>query len=271
MRFKLFVAALVAIVTASCAAPKKISYFQDLSESDLSAKIAPVEIKIQPMDQISIIVSCREPELAAIYNLPVSANRVGTRTQGFVENNNQGVCSYTVDTEGNIDFPVLGKMHVAGMTRGQIREFIKEKLVSSNELKNPVVTVEYVNLYFSIFGEVKSPGRYAVTKDAVSILDAIAMAGDLNITGKRPNIRVIRQDPCTHEFRSYTLDLTNSQSVFSSPVFYLQQNDQIYIEPNRMRAGQSTVNSNNVVSASFWLSIASFIATVTSLVIAASK
>ncbi len=270
MKLRLFIASVVAIAVASCAAPKDVSYFQDLNESELSTKIPPVEIKIQPMDQISIIVSCKEPELAAIYNLPISANRIGTRNQNMVDNA-QGVCPYTVDMDGNIDFPVLGKMHIAGMTRSEICEFIKELLVKSNELKDPIVTVEFVNLAISIFGEVKTPGKYAINRDAISVLDAISMAGDLNITGRRPNIRVIRQDPYTHEFTSYTLDLTNSQSVFNSPVFYLQQNDQVYVEPNRMRAGQSTVNSNNVVSASFWISFASLLATITSIAIAASK
>ena len=119
-----------------------------------------------------------------------------------------------------------------------------------------MVTVEFMNLYFSVLGEVKSPGKYTISKDQITLLEAIAMAGDLTITGKRDAIFVIREE--AGQRITHWVDL-RSQDIFQSPVYYLKQNDVIYVQPNKMRAGQSTINENNVKSVSLWISIASFL------------
>ena len=143
------------------------------------------------------------------------------------------------------------------MTREETAEYIKEALVSNNLIKDPVVTVEFLNLSISVLGEVNSPGRYAINRDRLTILDALSMAGDLTIYGKRENVTVMRmQDGEQH---LYAVNLTSAEDVLSSPVFYLQQNDVIYVEPNKMRANQATVNGNSFLSSSFWVSVASLL------------
>lgn len=266
---KILVYILFAVVAASCATPKSISYFQDLKTDKLSTQITPIEIRVKPMDKISIIVSCKEPQLSIIYNLPIVTNRLSANMAGYSAEN--GICGYTIDSDGYIDFPILGRMHIAGMTRTEIAQFIKNSLIRSNELKDPVVTVEFMNLNVSVLGEIARPGRYSITNDYISVLDAISMAGDLTINGERGTVKILRQDFVTGEQTTYLMDLCNAQSVFNSPAFYLQQGDIIYIEPNKMRARQSTVNGNNVFSVSFWISIASFLVTVTNLVVNANK
>lgn len=265
---RIFIYLLFAIVAVSCATPKNISYFQDLQTDELSSRITPVEIRVKPMDKISIIVNSKEPQLSIIYNLPVITNRM-SNVQGYSQEN--GICGYTIDGDGCIDFPILGKMHIAGMTRAEIAAYIKDSLIKSKELKDPVVTVEFMNLCVSVLGDIAHPGRYNITKDYISILDAISMAGDLTITGKRETIKVLRQDFITGEQTTYLMDLCNAQSVFSSPAFYLQQGDIIYVEPNDMKSRQSTVNGNNIFSVSFWISISSLLITVANLLVNASK
>ncbi|MBQ0054091.1 MAG: polysaccharide biosynthesis/export family protein [Bacteroidales bacterium] len=265
---RFFVYILLAVISVSCATPKNISYFQDLKNNQMTTQITPVEIKVKPMDKISIVVSCKEPQLSLIYNLPIVAPRLssnGEQTQG------QNVSGYTIDRDGYIDFPILGRMHIAGMTRSEIAQYIKNSLIRSNELKDPIVSVEFLNLYISVLGEVSRPGRYGIEKDYISVLDAISMAGDLTINGQRGTIKVLRQNFVSGEQTTYIMDICNAQSVYSSPAFYLQQGDVIYVEPNDMRARQSTVNGNNVFSVAFWISIASFIISVTNLIVNSTK
>ncbi|MCQ2116733.1 MAG: polysaccharide biosynthesis/export family protein [Bacteroidales bacterium] len=263
---RIFIYVLFAIVAVSCATPRNISYFQDLKTDKLSTQIIPVEIRVKPMDKISIIVSCKEPQLSVIYNLPVVTPRLSSYTE-----NAQNVSGYTIDRDGYIDFPILGRMHIAGMTRSEIAQYIKNSLIRSNELKDPIVSVEFLNLYISVLGEVSRPGRYGIEKDYISVLDAISMAGDLTINGQRGTIKVLRQNFVSGEQTTYIMDICNAQSVYSSPAFYLQQGDVIYVEPNDMRARQSTVNGNNVFSVAFWISIASFIISVTNLIVNSTK
>ena len=224
--------------------------------------ISPQEIKIQPEDKISILVNSKDPQLANLFNLPVITRQIG-QTSTSSSGSNQGVSGYTVDADGNIDFPVLGKIHVAGMKREEIASYIKNELISKNLVKDPVVTVEFMNLAISVLGEVSKPGRYNIDRDKITLLDAISMAGDLTIYGKRDNVYVMRNEGGKQT--SYQVNLLSAQDVYSSPAYYLQQNDVIYVDPNSVRARQSTVNGNNVRSTSFWISLASLLTTITVL------
>ena len=180
--------------------------------------------------------------------------------RSLINYGNQGILCYTVDSNGNIDFPVLGSIHVVGMKREEIASYIKQELLRRNLVGDPVVTVDYAGLYFNVLGEVNKPGRYTFNRDHLTLLDAISMAGELTINGRRENVTVIRQsgNMCT----SYKVNLMSADELYNSPVFYLQQNDVIYIEPNKYRARQSTVNDNTVRSASFWISLCSLLTTV---------
>lgn len=250
---KILLMAMLALALASCNTSKKIVYFQDIQVNRPEAITEARDITVQPKDQISILVSSKDPQLAALFNLPRVQYRVGGTD---VQNNNGDVAGYTLDTEGYIDFPVLGRIYVAGMTKSEIASYIKKRLMDENLINDPVVTVEFMNLYYSILGEVNSPGKYMITKDQITLLEAISMAGDLTIYGKRDAIFVVREEDGQRV--THWVDL-RTQDLFHSPVYYLKQNDVIYVQPNKVRAGQSTINENSVKSVSLWISIASFL------------
>ena len=174
------------------------------------------------------------------------------------------VSYYTVDSNGDIDFPVIGEIHIAGMTREEVASYIKNRLVKDKLVNDPVVVVEFVNVGVILAGEVNKPGRYEVNRDHITILEALGMAGDLTIQGKRENVLVVREE--NGKPKAYYVDLTKAQDLMNSPVYYLQQNDYVYVEPNNMRKRQSTVNGNNVLSASFWVSIASLMTSIAVLI-----
>lgn len=253
--------------TFSCSAPSHVTYFQDLRPGESEQKvIAATEIKVRPGDKLSIIVSSRDPQLTQLFNLPSFSQQIGqtvvSKSAGSASPSasSQGVCGYTVDEKGMIDFPVLGKLEIAGKNREEIAAFIKEELLSKNLVKDPVVTVEYMNLCISVLGEVNSPGRYSIDRDKVTLLDAISMAGDLTIYGKREKVLVLREEEGVQHV--YGVNLCSAEHLYTSPVYYLRQNDVVYVEPNNVRARQSTINGNNVRSTSFWLSLASFLTTI---------
>ena len=175
------------------------------------------------------------------------------------------MAGYTVDSQGNIDFPVLGQLHIAGLMREQVAQLIKDQLISRKQVNDPQVTVEFTNLSINVMGEVNKPGRYAFDRDHITLLDALSMAGDLTIFGQRDSVKVIRANDLK-ENTTYVVNLQKADELYASPAFYLQQNDVVYVAPNEYRARQATVNGNNVRSTSFWISIASLAASLTSVI-----
>lgn len=253
--------------TFSCSAPSQVTYFQDLRPGESEQKvIAATEIKVRPGDKLSIIVNSRDPQLTQLFNLPYVGQQIGqgSVTANATSSNSQGISGYTVDEQGMIDFPVLGKIEIAGKNREEIAAFIKGELLAKNLVKDPVVTVEYMNLCISVLGEVAQPGRYSIDRDKVTVLDAISMAGDLTIYGKREKVLVLREENGVQHV--YGINLCSAEHLYTSPVYYLRQNDVVYVEPNNVRARQSTVNGNNVRSTSFWISLASLLTTIAVLV-----
>ena len=255
------------VALCSCGSSKQVVYFQDLKPGETEIKLPEVKaITIRPEDKISIIVNSRDPQLTDLFNLPIMSRQLGQamRGSGASTGSSQGVSAYTVDANGEIDFPVLGKIYVAGMKREEIATYIKNELVKENLVKDPVVTVEFANLCISVLGEVNNPGRFSIDRDRLTVLDALSMAGDLTIYGNRYKVMVLRQEGDVQ--RVYGLDLTSGEHVYSSPAYYLQQNDVVYVEPNAVKARQSTVNGNNVRSTSFWISLASLLTSVAILI-----
>ena len=246
----------------ACSTSKEVAYFQDLrpGESEL-ALTAPVEIKIQPKDKLSIVVNSQDFRLNNLFNLPVVSQQLGMEGSS---NSNRGVSGYTVDSKGNIDFPVLGEIQVSGMTREEVATHIKKELQSHDLVKDPVVTVEYMNLSVAVMGEVNNPGRFNIDKDNLTILDALSQAGDLTIYGKREKVLVLRQED--RKQRVHGVNLCSAEHLYTSPAYYLQQNDVVYVEPNATKARQSTVNGNNVRSTSFWISLASLLTSIAVLI-----
>ena len=253
------------VALCSCGSSKQVVYFQDLKPGETEIKLPEVKaITIRPEDKISIIVNSRDPQLTDLFNLPYVTRQLGQSSNTYSTGTSQGVSVYTVDANGEIDFPVLGKVYVAGMKREEIAEYIKSELIKENLVKDPVVTVEFANLCISVLGEVNNPGRFSIDRDRLTVLDALSMAGDLTIYGNRYKVMVLRQEGDMQ--RVYGLDLTSGEHVYSSPAYYLQQNDVVYVEPNAVKARQSTVNGNNVRSTSFWISLASLLTSVAILI-----
>lgn len=252
--------ALLVVSAASCSTYKKINYIQDAQLDTALTMIANQGILIQPMDMISIVVSSRDPELARIYNLPVVTYQAGSESS--VSNFSQRLIGYSVDNDGNIQFPELGTIHVAGLNRWQLAELIREKL--SSLVKDAVVTVQFMNFKISVTGEVTSPGVFDISGDKITIFEAISLARNLTIYGRRDGVYVIREQNGSRTI--YQVDL-RTVDMFNSPAYYLQQNDVVYVEPNKVRAGQSTINENNLKSVSLWVSIGSFLSTLATLFI----
>ena len=250
---------------SSCKAPKEVVYFQDLKPGESEVKLPAMQaITVQPEDKISIIVNSRDPQLTDLFNLPYVTRQLGQSANTYTVGTSQGVSGYTVDANGEIDFPVLGKIYVAGKKREEIATYIKNELMRENLVKDPVVTVEFLNLCVSVLGEVNTPGRFSIDRDRLTVLDALSMAGDLTIYGNRGKVMVLRQEGGMQ--RVYGIDLTSGEQVYTSPAYYLQQNDVVYVEPNNVKARQSTVNGNNVRSTSFWISLASLLTSVAILI-----
>jgi len=211
-------------------------------------------ILIQPKDVLSIIVSSKDPELAMAYNLPISTYQTGSKN---VASYSQRLLGYLVDMEGYIDFPALGKQKVKGLTREEVSNLIKDKLVGDGIIRDAIVTTEFMNFKISVMGEVRSPGTFSLETDQITILEALSRAGDLTIYGRRDNILVCRklEDGIVAFYR---IDLL-SKDFIHSPAFYLQQNDVVYVEPNDTYAAKSGINENKSVG--IMISVASLLLT----------
>ena len=248
----------------SCKTPHSITYFQDTKNGTKIRSIisdsSSYEITIRPADLLTIAVSSIDPNAVAIFNLPATTYL----TPGNTELSTTPVMqTYLVDNHGNIDFPVLGRIKASGLTRIELADYIKEKV--KVYVKEPLVNVQIINFKISVLGEVNAPGTKSVSGERITILDAISLAGDLTINGMRNNALLIRENGMKKDF--YRFDLTSSD-LFSSPYFYLKQNDIIYIEPNEAKQNSSKIDSRKQFNISVASTITSVVATIASLCIA---
>ncbi len=255
------------MITA-CATQKNVLYLQNNVALEQYQTASDGQIRLRPDDMISIVVSSINSELASVFNMQ-SATSI-TPSGSYVglssgSNSTQNrVLAYTVDPNGQIDYPVLGKLQVEGLTRFELSEMIKDKIIESEMILDPIVTIEFGNLSYSTLGDVTSPGNYAIVKDQITILEALSTSKDLAITALRDRVFVLRR--VDDKIVTYQLDL-RSTDIYTSPAFYIQQNDVIYVEPNKKSSNQSTINGNTVLSASFWMSLASFMLTIIVLLV----
>ena len=241
----------IALLTmASCKTQEKIVYFQDTEANETIETQKAVALKLIPGDKIGVnVTSATTPELAMRYNL----TQGNASTSATMNANNY---RYTLDENGNVDLPGIGRMKVSGLTRAEAAAIIQAKY-RDGIINDAVVTVSTYNQYITILGQQE------ITRDNLNILEAIGRAGDLNITGRRDCVKVIRQEE--NGSKTYYVDL-RSKDIFNSPVYNLQQNDVIYVEPNKMKSGQSTYNDNSIRSISTWLSISSFLTSLAILI-----
>ena len=221
------------ILLLSCASKKKVVYLQDIDQTKSYDSSTLYEPKLQPDDLLSIIVSAENPELSVPFNLP--------QIQGNYEiNNNQnGIKTYLVDNFGYIEFPVIGKLKLGGLTRTEATA----KLVNAvgEYIKNPIINLRILNFKVSILGEVLKPSSFTLSSERITLLEAISMAGDLTIYGKRNNILIIREAEGKKTYNR--VDITKSDFL-NSPFYYLAQNDIVVVEPNKTRVNTSVVGPN---------------------------
>lgn len=266
MRLKYFLFVGFCTLACSCRAPKDIVYFQgvdNLTVEKLSEMSQSYSTKITYDDLLSISVAAWDPASVTPFNPPTFAYSTEGDQPLFPS---QSLYTYLVDKKGNINFPVLGEMHVIGLTKQELAEKIQKKL-ADKYVENPLVNVQLLNFKVTMMGELLRPGSYSIKNDRITILDAIGMAGDLPITANRKNILVIRENNEQKEI--YRLDITDP-AIFASPCFYLKQNDVVYVEPvkNKQRARTS---SDRQFSMSLFSTIVSSLSLITTMILSLKK
>ena len=251
--------ALMILMLASCASSKKVAYFQNAVDGVVKRSEGLYDAKIMPKDILTITVSTTNPEAATPFNLTISntLNATGQMYSG------SGVLqTYLVDNNGEIEYPVVGNIKVAGLTKNECQELVKSKIKAFlAEDEDPIVTVRMSSYRVTIIGEVRSPGVIPVGTEKMSILEALASAGDLTIYGKRDNVMLIREE-ANGQKTVHRLNL-NDANIISSPYYYLQQNDIVYVEPNGVQAKNSAIGSSTTI----WFSFVGIVTSVASLLV----
>lgn len=258
----LILCGLAVLIATSCSTPKpSMGLFKDTrGQIEGTLPLSDYTIKIRPDDELLITVTSTEPLATAAYNLPLS--NPATR-DALMINSQPRQQTYIVNKEGDINFPVLGKLHVAGMTTMQLTEDLVSRI--SVDVKDPVVRVSLVNFAVNVIGEVTKPGRLVVDRERYTVIDALAAAGSLNEYGDRTNILVVRENDGQAEY--HYIDLTSSD-LTSSPVYYLQQNDVVMVSPTATRESNSRYDTNNSYRIQVVSTIVSAASVIASLVIA---
>jgi polysaccharide biosynthesis/export protein len=247
------------VILGSCSSAKNVAYFQNVDSVSLAASKGLYDARIMPKDQLSITVVTSDPDASKPFNLSISST---LGTDGRLGGGNGSLIQYLVDNDGEIDFPVIGKLKVVGMTKTECETLIKDKIkpyLSATE--NPIVTVVMSSYRVTVAGEVASPKVVPVTTQKMSVLEALAQAGDLTIYGKRDNVLLIRERPDGQK-ETHRLNL-NDANIINSPYYYVQQNDYIYVEPNKTKASGAGIGP----ATSLWISFISLVTSVASLVV----
>ncbi|MCX2762869.1 polysaccharide export protein [Aquimarina muelleri] len=224
----------------SCKTPKKVVYFQDSSNLEKISSTNAFTPVFKVDDIVTIFISAADMDATIPFNL-MQGTSINDGLGGGVNSNNPPEPTYLIDEEGNIDFPILGSLKIAGLTRVQVKDMIKEKL--KIYINDPIVNVRLKNFKITVLGEVERPGSYSIPNERVTIIEALGLAGDMTIKGKRENVMVIRENDGENTY--HRLDLT-SKTIFESPVYYLAQNDVLYVEPNVSRIKESKSRNNTV-------------------------
>ena len=247
------------VLLFSCTSKKDIIYYQDIDTLGVQEKSTSYEIKIQPDDLLMIIVSAEDPEIAIPFNLTTSSIPTAERPDAIGQQSTQ---LYLVDVNGIIDFPILGKLKISGLTRTEVLKILQDKIAVF--IKNPIINLRIMNFKYSVQGEVTAPGTYSVDSERITLIEALSKAGDLTIYGKRNSILIIRE---IDGVKSYNrVDITKAGFI-NSPFYYLAQNDVVYVEPNKSRINAAAVGPNTGVI----ISVSSLLITLITLIITSSK
>lgn len=250
---------MILLFAGSCSSGKNVAYWKNIDSVSLAGSKGLYDAKIMPKDMLTITVNTLTPEVSLPFNLSV-ASSIGSTGQLY-----QGAASlqgYLVDNDGDINFPVVGKIQVQGLTKTQCQDLIASKIAPYlSKTEKPIVTVRMSSYHVTVLGEVNHPEVVPVTTEKMSVMEAIAEAGDLTIYGKRNNVILIREN-ATGQKEYHRLNL-NDANIFNSPYYYLQQNDIVYVEPNKVKAKDSGIAQSTTI----WFSVVSIVTSVASLLV----
>lgn len=264
----------MSVVMAGCSSGKtKLPYFKDIDETQFNVPVGDFSVKIVPDDELLINVSAADPEAVEAYTIPYqhprqrdfnfSSTQVRESFVLTTRKTNLSLQPYVVNPEGFINFPVLGKIHVAGMTLEGLEQYLTDKI--GENVVDPIVTVELTNFHINVIGEVNHPGMFIVNRERFSVLDALAQAGDLTAYGERNNVMIIREENGKRVVKR--LDLNKAETL-ESPYFFLRQNDVVYVEPNTVRQANAKVDNDRQFRLSMTSVIVSAVSVIASLAIA---
>ena len=254
-----FVLMTIVLLLDACSSAKQVAYFQNIDSTSLTASKGLYDARIMPKDLLTITVVTSDPSTSKPFNLYIQ-NTLGT--DGRLGSTTGSLLQYLVNNDGDIDFPVVGTVHVAGLTKDQCEDLIKSKVKPYlAESENPVVTVSMSSYRVTVAGEVTSPKVVPVSTEKMSVLEALAQAGDLTIYGRRDNVLLIREN-ADGQKEAHRLNL-NDANIINSPYYYVQQNDYIYVEPNSVKAKNSAIGQ----STTLWFSFVSILTSVAALVV----
>ena len=247
---------LATALLSSCGSTKNVAYFKNSDSINFENSRFLYDARIMPKDQITVSVNTTTPEASLPFNLLLQNAYQQGRTLGSYGT----LMPYLVDNEGYINFPIVGKLKVGGLTKSEAENLVTEKIRPYlAESENPVVTVTMASYSVSVLGEVNRPGTFQVSREKITILEALAQAGDLTIYGVRDRVKLIRED-ATGQKSMITLNL-NDANIVTSPYYYLQQNDVVYVEPNKVKAQNSMVGQTT----SLWISATGILISLASL------
>ena len=267
----LLFALMTVLLMSSCVSTKKIVYFQNSEEvfSQAQQIVQQYEMRLKPADQVLIKVTCSEPELLTIFAQDVTMGTAGTGSSSYLNSGSGGTMSnaygYTVTNDGNLILPAIGVVSVSGCTCDEAAKRIEQSIIDANLIKDPEVTVRLLNGRVAVLGAVKSPKVVNLTSERNTILDVLSQCGDIADTGLRKKISLYREE--NGERKMYSIDLTDCD-VFQNPAYYVQQNDMIYVEPNKSQSIRSSAFYTFLSAGS---SIVSVIASVVAIVISVTK
>ena len=252
-----------ALLLASCATNKRAAYIQQVQTDIPTAIEQDYQIRIKPLDRLTVTINSKDPELAAPFNAASSYNSLNGLSS-YSSSSNGNLQILTVDKEGKIQLPIIGEIDCDGLTRNELAKKIENTIRENGMVHDPIVIIQFADVKFSVLGEVARPGQFSITKDRISLFDALAMAGDLTIYGQRENVALIREENGMRTVHYF--DLKNPD-ILTSPYFYLQQDDVVYVTPNKYKAQAGEINQNR----SFHISLVSVAVSVATLLVTITR
>ena len=252
-----------ALLLASCATNKRAAYIQQVHTDIPTAIEQDYQIRIKPLDRLTVTINSKDPELAAPFNAASSYNSLNGLSS-YSSSSNGNLQILTVDKEGKIQLPIIGEIDCDGLTRNELAKKIENTIRENGMVHDPIVIIQFADVKFSVLGEVARPGQFSITKDRISLFDALAMAGDLTIYGQRENVALIREENGMRTVHYF--DLKNPD-ILTSPYFYLQQDDVVYVTPNKYKAQAGEINQNR----SFYISLVSVAVSVATLLVTITR